>query len=60
MDLVERYREAWVAEKAKADADVATAARDKSVLPDHYWQDEYRARMRYQSAVKVIEALEEM
>jgi hypothetical protein len=56
-ERVERYRIAW--EKARDDRDRALAdcIRDKSHMPDNYWQAEHRARALYGSALQLLDAL---
>lgn len=55
----ERYRLEWMRERDKRDRMLASAVRDKTVLPDHYWQAEHRAHALYRSSLLLLEALEE-
>jgi len=54
---VEQYRVDWEQKRDARDRMVAEAARDKTSPPDHYWQEEHRARALYGSALAFLEAL---
>lgn len=54
---VDRYREAWEKAAAARDKMLADSIKEQSILPDHYWQAEYRARALYASALQLLEAL---
>jgi hypothetical protein len=51
-----KYQQQWLTEKAHLDAAVAVSSRDKTSLPDNYWQAERHARLRYELAASLLEA----
>lgn len=56
--VVDRYRQAWEAERKARDRDVAMTIESGARLVDHYWQAEYRARLLLRTALDLAEALQ--
>lgn len=51
--------QAYEAQRAKLDADLASAARDKGGLPDGYWKPLHEARLRAMAANALLAAIME-
>lgn len=47
----------WQKADQKRKRDLAEAILNKTNLPEHYWQDEYNARLRYHAAIRFREIL---
>lgn len=58
-EVAERYKQAWLAERAKLERDVASAVSDHTTLPNNYWVAEHRARQLCIGAGLVVEAFGE-
>lgn len=50
----------YEAQRAKLDADLANAARDKSGLPDGYWKPVHAARLNAMAANALLAAIMEV
>jgi hypothetical protein len=52
--------QACEAQRAKLDADLASAARDKDGLPDGYWKPVHAARLKAMAATALLSAIMEV
>lgn len=55
----DRFHNEWIVQKERRDFAVTKAIQDHQPLLGDYWQEEYRARMRYENSIKVWEAFNE-
>lgn len=58
-ELLERYRLRAEAALTTMNRRIREAADDKVSMPANYWHDTYRAQMKHDLAVKLVEALKE-
>lgn len=49
----------WIVEQEKKNAAIKTAILEKTVLSDNYWQAEHKAWLAYETAAKILSAIEE-
>lgn len=56
-DTVRKYRVIWLAERDTLDQLVAECAALHRTPPADYWQAERAARLRYEAAASLLEAL---
>lgn len=57
--IVNKKLNLWEKAKRDLDSQVTWAVKHKENLTDNYWQEEHTARLQYQTALHILEALME-
>jgi len=56
-DAADKLEKIWLSASNRKSMAILEAARNRTFLPDNYWQDEYRARQAYNTALNLYYAL---